>query len=349
MRLSVKPGWTLKIYIANFGRENYAWPDCLARSTIATMNDVAVQAFWEAGDRESYIQNRMRLHKTPAGKAPTRPVASRWFNLMSTIVESEGDVWIHREKDQLWWTTSLSDPATFEPLKETIGDHHDVIICHKPCGRWSNKNRKGNRLEWSGLHPKAQEFLFTESTLQQLKPENAEYALALIGGDDLSPWHSRPEWKAKIARRQKNPGTTFNARQKAIWRMAATAKGTVNFANGQQVLKTVKNKDLLIPEHELIPFLDALLAEQDGFCAITDLRLQYDGDEDDKEMLCSLDRIDSDGHYEKGNLQIVCRFVNRWKNSGNDREFRRLMGLVRGEQNAHQYADHLSDEPTCSA
>ncbi|WLR93885.1 hypothetical protein [Shinella zoogloeoides] len=330
----------MKVFIANFGRENYAWPDCLARGTIATTNDVAVQGFWEAGDRESYIQNRMKLHKTAAGKTPTRPVASRWFNLMTTIVESEGDIWLHREKDQLWWTTSRPDPATFEPLKETVGDRRDVIICHKPCQPWSNKSRKGNRLEWAGLHPKAQEFLFTEGTLQQLKPDNAEYALALIDGDDINPWHSRLDWKAKVERRKKNPGTTFNARQKAIWRMAATAKGTVDFANGQQVLRTVKNKDLLIPEHELMPFLDALLTEQDGLCAITNLRLQYDGDEDDREMLCSLDRIDSSGHYEKDNLQIVCRFVNRWKNSSDDSEFRRLIRVVRGEPDGEENADH---------
>ncbi|MER9561076.1 hypothetical protein [Mesorhizobium sp. M0571] len=319
----------MKVFIANFGRENYAWPDCLARGTIATMNDVAVQGYWQAGDRESYILNRMRLHKTAAGKTPTRSVASRWFNLMTAIVESEGDIWIHREKDQLWWTTSRSDPATFEPFKETVGDRRDVIICHKLCDPWANKNRLGNRLEWSGLHPKAQEFLFTEGTLQQLRPDNAEYAVALIDGGDLSPWHSRPEWMAKVARRGKNPGTTFNSRQKAIWRMAATVKGTVNFSNGQKVLKTVKNKDLLIPESELTPFLEAPLAEQEGLCAITDLPLQYDGDEDDHEMLCSLDRINSDGHYEKDNLQIVCKFVNRWKNSSQDAEFRRLIGIVR--------------------
>jgi hypothetical protein len=321
----------MKVYIANFGRENYAWPDCLARGTIATMNDAAVHHLWEAGDREAYIENRMRLEKTAAGKSPTKPVASRWFNLMTTIVESEGDVWIHREKDQLWWTTSRSMPPTFERIREEVGTPHDVIICHKPCERWSNKTQKGNRLEWGALHPKAQEFLFTEGTLQQLKPDNATYALALIEGDNLAPWHSRADWNAKVARRRKNPGVVFSPRQKAVWRMADTCKNTVAGANGQQVQRTMKNKDLLIPEHDLMPFINALITEQDGLCAITGLRLQFDGDEDDKEMLCSLDRIDSDGHYERDNLQIVCRFVNRWKGSGNDGEFRRLIGVIRNE------------------
>jgi hypothetical protein len=319
----------MKVFIANFGRENYAWPECLARSTIATMNHIAVHGFWQAGDRESYVQNRMKNDKTAAGISPTRSVASRWFNLMSTISESAGDVWIHREKDELWWTTSLRDPPSFESLKEPVADQREVIICHKRCDPWSNLNRKGNKLSWNGLHPRAMELLFTEGTLQQLKPANSEYALALIGGDDLSPWHDLPEWRAKVERRKRNPGITFNARQKSIAYMAMMAKGTVAVSNGQQVLRTVKNKELRIPEKELEPYLAALLEAQEGLCAITGIQLQYLGDEEDKELLCSLDRIDSNGHYEIGNLQIVCRFVNRWKNDGDNREFRRLVAMVR--------------------
>lgn len=319
----------MKVFIANFGRENYAWPECLARSTIATMNDVAVQRFWEAGDRENYVQNRMKNDKTAAGISPTRPVASRWFNLMTTIVESAGDIWIHREKDQLWWTTSLEEAPRFEKLKEPVGNHRDVIICHKACEAWSNRNRRGNRLDWSGLHPRAREFLFTESTLQQLKPSNAEYALTLIEGGDLSPWHGLREWQAKASRRRTNPGITFNARQKSIAYMAMMAKGTVARSNGQQALRTVKNKELRIPENQLESYLAALLEAQESLCAITGLQLQFHGDEDDKELLCSLDRIDSNGHYEIGNLQIVCQFANRWKNDGDDGQFRRLIELVR--------------------
>ena len=319
----------MKVFIANFGRENYAWRDCLARSSIATMNDAAVQPFWAAGDRDGYIDRVIRMAKTAAGKTPTRPVASRWFNLMSIIVESEGDIWIHREKEKLWWTRSGSAPATFHEMTEPVGNHIDVVICHKPCDPWSDESRKGNRLVWGGLHPKAQEFLFTEGTLQQLKPDNAEYALALIAGDDLNPWHSRPEWEAKLAHRQRNPGTIYNARQRTVWRMADTVKQTVAASNGQTVDRIVKNKLLLIPENELMPFIDALISEQDGRCALTDLPLQYDRECEDPEMLCSLDRIDSNGHYERDNLQVVCRFVNRWKNDGDDDNFRRLIEVLR--------------------
>ena len=321
----------MKVFIANFGRENYEWPSCLARGTVATMNDVAVQGLWEAGDRESYIQARMK-GKTAAGIAPTRPVASRWFNLMTIIAQTDGDIWIHREKNQLWWTTSRSDPPTFEPKVEADRDMRNVIVCHKPCNPWTDENKMGNRLDWNGLHPRAREFLFTEGTLQQLGDDNAEYALALINGDNLSRWHSRSDWKAKEegARGKRGVVTIFNAKQRAAARMAMTARDTVASANGQQVLRTMKNKELRFPsEFELEKYLIGWLELQEGLCAITGLSLQYDGEFHDAEMLCSLDRIDSDGHYEVGNLQIVCRFVNRWKGNGDDSGFRRLIQVVR--------------------
>lgn len=75
-------------------------------------------------------------------------------------------------------------------------------------------------------------------------------------------------------------------------------------------------------------YVNALVKSQDGLCAITSLKLQFDGDHDDPEMLCSLDRIDSNGHYERGNLQVVCKFVNRWKSDGDDATFRRLLGII---------------------
>lgn len=321
----------MKVFIANFGLENFEWPTCLARGTIATMNEVTAQAYWEAGDRESYIAERMK-RKTAAGITPTRPVASRWFNLMSIIASSNGDMWIHREKDQFWWTISLADPPVFEAKAEPVGDKLNLIVCHKPCQPWSNKTRKGNRLDWNGLHPRAREFLFTEGTLQQLGDDNAEYALALIDGADLSSWHSRDLWKAKVdnARNRRGVVTNFNARQRATVRMAMTARDTVAAANGQQILRTVKNKELRFSsQQEFERHLTGLLELQGGLCAITNLTLQYDGEHEDPEMLCSLDRVDSEGHYEAGNLQVVCRFVNRWKGDDKDEAFRRLIGVVR--------------------
>jgi hypothetical protein len=47
-------------------------------------------------------------------------------------------------------------------------------------------------------------------------------------------------------------------------------------------------------------------------------------------LLPSLDRIDSDSHYEVGNFQVVCQFVNFCKGDGDNAEFQRLLMLVRG-------------------
>lgn len=321
----------MKVYIANFGQENFLWPECLRRNTIATLNTVDVQKMWEVGDREAYISHAMK-GKTAAGIPPTRPVASRWFNLMTIITESSRDVWIHREKDQLWWTLSRNDPPSFEAIKEPVGAKRDAVVCHKPCDQWSNNNRSGNRLMWNGLHAKARDFLFTEGTLQRLNEENAKYALALLNGEDLSSWHSQRQWRAKeeSTRSRRAVGTVFNSRQKAVARMAMTAMGTANFANGQQVLRTLKNKECrFASQQDFERYIAALIDIQERLCALTGLPLQFDGDHEDIEMLASLDRIDSDGHYELDNLQVVCRFANRWKSNGKDEEFKRLIEVVR--------------------
>jgi hypothetical protein len=60
--------------------------------------------------------------------------------------------------------------------------------------------------------------------------------------------------------------------------------------------------------------------------------LQYRGDHTDHQLLASLDRIDSNGHYAEGNLQVVCRFVNKWKSDLANAEFIRLLSLVRQDE-----------------
>jgi hypothetical protein len=323
-------------YIANFGHGNYLWPECLRRSAVATIESEDLRPFWLAGDRLGYIAHAIATKKTSAGITPTAPVASRWFNLATVISSTENDLWIHREKSALWWTVARPDAVIMDlqPAHNpaVVGDR--VYIYYKPAHPWSNANKRGNRLDWSGLHAKAREFLFTESTLQQLNDDYAAYALALIEGNDLRPWHDRAEWRRKEDAARRSPATVYNARQRSVARMAATVRDIVRGANGQQVLRTVKSKELRFSSQEILEsYIDALVKSQEGSCALTGIPLQFDGEHEDSEMLCSLDRIDSNGHYEEGNLQVVCRFVNRWKNDGDDVQFRRLIALVRTSSN----------------
>ena len=320
-----------KGYIANFGSENYLWPDCLKRSTIATFQDEDLQPFWLADDRAGYIAHCLATKKTAAGITPIPPVAGRWFNLATELSATDGDVWIHREKNEIWWT--ISGPgemeASLEPAHNPKFADEKVYVLRKPAQAWSNKSKKGVILTWPALHARTREFLFTEATLQQLRGDNPDYALALIAGNDLRAWHARPDWKAKENRAGKGSVTTLDGWKVSAVNLAATARQTAAGSNGQEVVRTVKNKEVHFRAGELEAYIEALIVEQKGRCALTGLAMQQFGRETDRELLCSLDRKDSDGHYERENLQVVCRFVNRWKSDSKDDEFRRLIGLVR--------------------
>ena len=81
-------------------------------------------------------------------------------------------------------------------------------------------------------------------------------------------------------------------------------------------------------EHEAERYVKELFETAKGVCALTGLTMQTK-DGDDVELRLSIDRKDSSGHYEGGNLQLVCRFANRWKSASSDAEFTRLLDLVR--------------------
>lgn len=299
---------------------------------IVTYEDLDLYPYIRSNDKTGYIEKCVETKTTTKGKSPTQPVASRWFNLHRILGSTEGDLWLHREKNLLWWTFSKKSDLQIsrEVVPDPRGDR-EVYLFSKLAEPWSNETMNGNRLEWSGLHAKAREFLFTESTLQKLRPENAEYAVALVEGEDLSRWHNQSDWNRKAETAGRHAAVVYNSKEKAIFRMANMVSDTVRAANGQQVLQTRKEKSLSFTKQELVDYIRRLAEEQQGRCAITGLPLQYDGDVSDINLLCSLDRIDSDRHYEPENLQIVCRFVNRWKGDSPDEEFRRLIDLVRSE------------------
>ena len=117
----------------------------------------------------------------------------------------------------------------------------------------------------------------------------------------------------------------------AIKRMAATARATTAAANGQKVSRRLKNKDLRFADGGALErHLEELEITQGGRCALT--AISFDRAPLSPDLLRSLDRIDSNGHYERGNLQLVCRFMNRWKGSDNNASVRELIALLRNHQ-----------------
>lgn len=127
-------------------------------------------------------------------------------------------------------------------------------------------------------------------------------------------------------------GRIVGGREKSIIAMRVSAEQTTKNSNGQIILTTVKNKDLRIDPAEFDAYLTELMTLQEDRCALTGIAFHFHGPEADKNLLPSLDRIDSCGHYERGNLQVVCRFINFWKGSADNAEFARLLALVRGQE-----------------
>ena len=295
------------------------------------MDDERVHSFWLHNDREGYIQEAQRVLRLASGGPVTKPVASRWFNLNTILATTVGDLWIHREKTEVWWTESVNANPEFQVVDDPqpLSGPARIYLYHKQCSAWSDRNKKGALLGWDGLHPRAKEFLFTEGTFQKLSDDHAVYAKALINGDDLSSWHNMPDWKSKADSAKRAPVIYFDARRKTIARMAMTAMATIA-QSGDISLVVTKDKQFgFRNQFELEKHIDELIVEQDGVCALTGLRMLFDGDDGGSELCCSLDRIDSNGHYERGNLQIVCKFANRWKSASDNEQFLELIDKIR--------------------
>jgi hypothetical protein len=321
----------MRVYIANFGKENWAWPNCKARQAIAVMDDARVHPFWKSSDREGYIREAQSVLRLASGGPVIKPVASRWYNLNTILMETASDLWIHREKDDLWWSTSLDatpDVELIDDPKPHSGTQQ-IYVYYKPCSGWSNRSESGAPLRWGSLHPRAKEFLFTEGTFQQLSPDHAIYAQALIAGRDLSAWHSRSKWNAKAEKAKRGAIKEFDSREKTIARMAMQAFATAA-QSGDTSIATKKDKDCRFRnQFEMEKHISDLFQSQDGVCALTGIRMLFDDDDADPNLRCSLDRIDSAGHYERGNLQVVCKFANQWKSASDNDNFIRLIAMVR--------------------
>ena len=321
-----------RVYIANMGEGNALWPIAKANNTIITIDNVAVHPLWQAGDRQGFIETTIALIKTARRETPSRQTAGRWYNLVSELQDTEGDLWISRQGDALWWTVSLPGKLQ-EQIRPSINPRRDgpeVWHIEKPCRAWSDRDLEGRALRWSALHPKARDFLATEATFQKIANDRgyADYARALVAGEPLEVWHRTELFAEKAAMAKKQGGRNFSPKEIAAARMARTMLSTVAQSNGQVVERRVKEKTTSLSLLECEQLLREKMGEQEDLCALTGLPLGYDSECEDKEMLASLDRIDSSGHYTPENVQIVCRFMNRWKGADSDGLVRRLLARM---------------------
>ncbi|MBT9455071.1 MAG: hypothetical protein IV097_00475 [Burkholderiaceae bacterium] len=320
------------VVVANFGLSNRLWPECLARSTVATYEDEDLRALFLAGDKAGYIRLSLAAKTTADGKPATKQTASTWYGNGEAFEASQGEVWLHRDGNHLWWTTTTAELPVSE-LRSAEGlssNAQRVYVIQKPTHRWSKHSIGGRPLQWRGLHPKAHDFLQKkQGTMAHLTESNARYALALIHDESLAGWHSLPVWQTKAQKAGYSEPVYIDLMGLTAQRMVRDALGTVEVSNGQIVERVAKNKESRFEcEKAFMAYVRELLKQQKGRCKLSGLPLQMDKATTDDQMAASLDRIDSNGHYEMGNLQVVCRFINFWKGASDNATFIRLMGAV---------------------
>lgn len=131
---------------------------------------------------------------------------------------------------------------------------------------------------------------------------------------------------------RRDEGRVLGGRERSVAEMRYSVENTVRNADGQIVDRKVKNKELRMNGISLERLIAGLLDLQENRCALTGIPFHFHGPDAEGNLLPSVDRIDSNGHYEAGNIQIVCRFVNFWKSDTPDEEFRQLLMLVRGDE-----------------
>jgi hypothetical protein len=124
------------------------------------------------------------------------------------------------------------------------------------------------------------------------------------------------------------PSSSYGPAEMAAYEIAGNILSTVSGANGQIVERRVKPKSTSMDRSELEAHVADLIYAQKGLCKLTGLPFDLPPDIADREMMASPDRIDSDLGYEKGNIQIVCWFANRWKGDDSDANFRRLLSRL---------------------
>lgn len=119
----------------------------------------------------------------------------------------------------------------------------------------------------------------------------------------------------------------------------------VGNANGQAVERVVKNKELFgfSSTEAFYDFLCHLWEDQDGRCVLTGLpMLLPQKGRPVTELVVSIDRKDSAGHYSPENIQLTCWFANRWKGTQADHDFAALIDILRrGEEAQGDYPQHF--------
>ena len=232
------------------------------------------------------------------------------------------------DKDRLRWGLTSGEPVSRRDQPNDWGQ--PAIVFRRPMiDGWRGDSVGGVPL--SNLHPKARDLSINRATLNEVVT-NTDYFRALILDEDTATWERDPEWAAKASASDWKPKDRgrilLEVRRKLqtplvleiadffedeVKRMADTALQTAANANGQTVLRVVKEKHCPLSRAELEAEIHRLLKAADFRCALTGY--VFRAGNTNPHLRPSLDRIDSGKHYEYGNLQVVTRAANFYKSA----------------------------------
>ncbi len=231
------------------------------------------------------------------------------------LVEAAG-----KRYDLLGYLFFVKDPNIYMPIRPT---HFDNAFARLGVDfRASQKCGWVNYIEYNNILKEVQASLIEHAKIKDARLIDAHsfcWMLANLPFDE----------KIEQGKPHKDKGKLLSSRDIEIIRMVKQVEETVKQSG--QVSEQTKKIKFSVSAMELEAIIRDLLNKQDDKCNLTGIPLQYHK-VNDEQLRASLDRIDSDGHYEPRNLQVVCKFVNFWKRDTVNSEFQRLLSLVRGQE-----------------
>jgi hypothetical protein len=213
----------------------------------------------------------------------------------------------------------------------------------RPARRWLEAQKERLQHLESGVHaskpPNSVRFGFKyEAALEFVSALRKELALSknrwqlpqhttVAAPQELVEASTTPPQGAAPALTHVQSIATVSPTQAIANRMLQTVRATCA-QSGSQSIVVAKNKEWRFRDDEhFLSEVNALLDQAQGRCSLSNVELDLTGEH--PELSPSLDRKRSDGHYEPGNLQIVARFINRWKSDMTDDDFLHLLRTVR--------------------
>jgi hypothetical protein len=245
-----------------------------------------------------------------------------------------------------WNEGTEQDGGTFsliyEPLANALSLTHGAIILQLYIRDRSSHRLdfeiEGNRDAMGNLAKELREFLIDGQQPEEIKGSraNAQTKIVYVKLPDSEKEQVAmlrvfiKYLSSKLSSYQSNSGAITPAPtslESSISRMVEAPKKTAK-QSGNESVTVQKYKEVRFEtDEDFEKYLAQLHEAQAGLCALSGLPLQAC----EKGNLYSMspDRIDSNGHYEPGNLQMVCRFINLWKSDTDNEQFKQLLDAVR--------------------